>query len=129
MNITDEKAKQILKKVDSLILMEAIDEYPENERDGRTDLEFIADEISYQISCFNEDGHDWKDDLADARRKLRETKNGKFIPIDPTTFKPKYGYYYSDIMNAKALVAEYKRLVNALKKLQKSDIYGFWYTA
>lgn len=128
MNITDEKARQILKKIDSSILMETIDGYPEDERDGRSDLEFVADEISYQISCFNEDGHDWKDELEEARTRLRKTKNGKIIPLDPQSLKPIYGYYPYQLEGAKALVAEYKRLVNALKKLQKADIYGFWYT-
>lgn len=127
MQITDPKAKQILKRIDSSILMETIEGYPDDERDERSDLEFVADEISYQVSCFNEDGHVWKDDLDEAKQKLRETKNGKVIPIDPTTFKPRYGYYPSQIDNARNTVNEYKRLVNALKKMQKDGFYGKWY--
>lgn len=128
MKITDPKALQIIKRASSSLLEEFIDEYPEDERDGRSDLDFIADEISYQVSCYNEDGHVWKDDLEEAREKLRETKNGKFTPIDTRTMNPKYGYWPSDIMNAMDIVNEYKRLVRQLKNLQKMGYYGHWYT-
>lgn len=128
MNITDKKALKILKRASSSLLDEFVEEYPEKERDGRSDLEFIADEISYHISCYNEDGHVWKDDLEEAREKLRETKNGKFIPLDAKTMKPKHGYWPSDIDIAKSTVNEYKRLVRLLKELQNEGIYGWWYT-
>lgn len=127
MKITDTKALQIIKRCGSSILEEFIDEYPDNERDGRTDLDFIADEISYHVSCYNEDGHTWKDDLDECRELLRETNNGKTIPIDPVTFKPRRGYWPSDIEIAKNTVAEYKRLVRQLKNLQKLGYYGRWY--
>lgn len=129
MKITDSKALQIIKRASSSLLEEFIEEYPENERDGRSDLEFIADEISYHVSCYNEDGHVWKDDLKEAREKLKRTQNGKIQLLDVKTLQPKYGYWPSDIENAKNIVAEYNRLVRQLKNLQKMGYYGFWYTA
>lgn len=128
MKITDKKALRILKRAASYELDEQIENYPDKERDGRTDLEFIADEISYQVSCYNEDGHVWKDDLEEAREKLRETKNGKIQILDSRTLKPKYGYWPSDIENAKSIVNEYKRLRSLLKELQNDGFYGRWYT-
>lgn len=120
MKITDPKAMQIIKRLDDSILTETIESYPENERDGRSDIEFLADEISYQISLYNEDGHDRKEDLKEARRKLRETWNGKVIPLDKDTFKP-------EIQRCKDMVNGYLRLVRAMKRLQDKGFYGSWY--
>ena len=128
MTITDKKAVAILKRIADEELYESVDAYPEAERDERTDMEFIADEISYYVSCYNEDGHDWKDDLDEAKELLRETNRGKFIPLDPRTMKPKHGYWPSDIESAKYRIATYRRFVNALRGLQKAGFYGRWYT-
>lgn len=127
MTITDPKAIKIIKRINDSILTETIESYPDNERDGRSDMEFLADEISYQISLYHEDGHDWEEDLREARRKLRETENGKITPVDPITFKPKYGYTQTDIQWCKDMVNGYNRLARALKKLQSEGLYGFWY--
>lgn len=127
MKITDPKVIQIIKRLNDSILTETIESYPDNERDGRSDMEFLADEISYQISLYNEDGHNWKEDLKEARRKLRETWNGKVIPLDKDTFKPKRGYSQTDIQWCKDMVNGYLRLVRAMKRLQDKGFYGSWY--
>jgi len=129
MKITDERVIKMLKGVRSYYLEESVAEYPENERDGRTDLEFFADELSYHVSCYMEDGHVWKEDLDESRRKLRETKNGKVIPLSKRTLTPLEGYYPSDIQIARDTINEFNRLLRLLKKLQKMGVYGYWYTA
>ena len=112
MKITDKKVLQWIKALDILPFTEDIEEYPEDERDGRSDIEFFTDELS--------------DELKDARRILRETKNGRVIPVDPQTFQPKYGYRELDIERAKQTVSEYSRMKYRYKKLNELGYYGYW---
>ena len=125
MKITDKVALAELKKVKSNELYETVNDYPDDERDGRSDLEFLADEVSYQISCFNEEGHDWKEDLDEAKEILKETKNGKVQVMLLPSLQPKYKAYQID--RAKAIVSEYKRLTNCLKRLNSKGYYGRWW--
>lgn len=124
MKITDKVALAEIKKVRSCVLEDFIDEYPDDERDGRSDLEFLADEVSYHISCYNEEGHCWKDDLEEAKEILRETKNGKVIPLYLPSLEPKYTA--RDIERSKDIVNEYKRFLNCMKRLNDKGYYGKW---
>ena len=126
MKLTDEKAIKMLKKARLYELEEMIDNYPENERDGRNDWQMLADEAGYYYSCYLEDGHCFKDDLADAREKLRETKNGKVIPIDKKTFRPLHGYWPSDLQIARDAVNEFNRLKRFVERLEKRGYYSKW---
>lgn len=128
MKLTDEIAIKMLKKVNSSILEEQVWYYPDNERDGRTDLEFLMDEVSYNYSCYLEDGHVWKDDYEDAKRLLRETKYGKTIPLDTRTMNPRNGYWPSDIQCAKDTVNEVARIKRLGERLQRMGYYGHWHT-
>lgn len=118
MKLTNEKVIALIKKADSVVLEENIETYPDDEReDGETDLAFALGEVEYLIEdCFNDDGHIFYDDLRNARRLLRETDDGKIIPISIETFRPLHGYNVWDIEDARAIVNEYKRL----KKLQST---------
>lgn len=124
MKLTDKKAISIYKRLKMVDLVESIDEYPENERDGRNDLQFLADEISYFKSCYDEDGHAFYDSLTQARELLHETKNGKILPLDPRTMKYKRGYQPHDIDDAKHVIAEYKQLVYYKKRLADMGYFG-----
>lgn len=126
MKLTDQKAINIYKRLKTSELIESIDDYPEDERDGRNDLQFLVDEISYFRSNFEEDGHVLKEDLDLSKRLLRKTKNGTIIPLDPGTLKPKRGYYPSDIENAKSTIAEYKQLQYYEKRLNDMGYFGKW---
>ena len=126
MILTDKKAISIYKRLKMAELVESIDDYPEDERDGRDDLQFLADEISYFRSCYEEDGHTFCESLEQARELLRETRNGKNIPLDPRTLKPKYGYYPSDIDSAKSIIAEYKQLQYYENHLKQTGYFGKW---
>lgn len=126
MKLTDQKAINIYKRLKCAELVESIDNYPEDERDGRNDLQFLADEISYFRSNYEESGHCFYDSLNEARELLRETRNGKKIPLDPKTLKPKRGYYPTDIQIAKDVIAEYKQLQYYENQLNKKGYYGKW---
>ena len=126
MKITDKNVKKWLKAIDSGELYEMVESYPEDELDGRTEIQLFTDELSYAISMYEEDGCVWKDDLEDARELLRETKNGKVIPLDPRTLKPRRGYWPSDIESAKHTVNEYRRMRYRYQKLNEAGYYGRW---
>lgn len=127
MKIKDKQVLKWLKSIGCLELDERIADYPEDERDGRSDIQFFADELSYALDNYNEDGHCWHEDLEQSRELLRKTKNGKCIPLDPKTLKPKYGYRPSDIASAKNTVNEYRRMVYRYDQLKKAGIYGRWF--
>ena len=124
MILTNEYAIKVFKALKNQYVRENIVLYPENERDGRDDLQFIADEIGYVISMFEEDGYTIHEELVFARELLRETKNGKEIPLILPSLAPKYRN--SDIVFAKQLVAEYKQLKYYANQLNKKGYYSKW---
>lgn len=126
MKLTDEKAIKMLMKARLYDVEESIDTYPENERDGRDDFQMLADEAGYIYSCYFEGGHVNNDALYGARELLRETKYGKVIPIDSRTFRPKRGYYQSDIQDAKDIVNAFNRLERFVNRLEKLGYYSKW---
>lgn len=125
MKIIDKTVLRELNTVRCLELEEDIDSYPEDERDGRSDMEFFADEVSYFVSLYFEGGTCHSEDLDWAREVLRETENGKVMPLWSGTLQPKYRE--SDVENARSSVNEFRRLCNCLKRLQKRGFYGRWY--
>lgn len=124
MNITDAGVLKELKRVRSFDLEDDIRDYPENERDGRNDWQVLADETSWILSNYEEDGHVLYDTLENAKEILRETKNGKCIPVWASTLKPKYRE--SDIRMARDIINEYKRLISLYKRIKEKGYYGRW---
>ena len=124
MNITDKEALKELNRVKCYNLDEDIEDYPEDERDGRTDIQILADEVSYFVSNYSEGGHVLCEDLEEAKEILRRTKNGKVMPLWESTLTPVYRP--RQIEQAKETVNEYRRLKNCLKRLNNKGIYGKW---
>lgn len=124
MNITDKEVLKELKRVMSFDLEESVRTYPDDERDDRSDMQILADECSYILSNFKEDGHVLCEDLERAKEIIRETKNGKQIPLYASTLKPKYKQY--DIQIARDTINEHKRLQNLMKRLNAKGFYGRW---
>lgn len=128
MKITDKVVIRELNTVRSLDLEESIFNYPESERDGRSDMQFLADEVSYQISLYKEETAT-AEEYEEAQRFLRETSNGKKMPYY-ATFPPKPKYSELGLQNkirlAKDIVNEYRRLQALLKRLNDKGYYGRW---
>ncbi len=124
MKITDKQVLKELKRVRSCELEMSLETYPEDEREGRTDAQVVADELSYILSCFDEDGHVLCDDLEESRRILKETKNGKVIPLWTQTLTPMYSK--SRIESCRDCINEYNRLKNYMKRLNAQGIRGYW---
>lgn len=125
MNITDKAAIRILKKLNSCDVWEKIYTYPEEERDGRSDMQMVADEAGYILSMYEESGTTFYDDLKESRYILNRTQYGKQIPLWVSTLKPVYAP--SDIQAAKDVVNEYNRLKRLIKRLSNEGYYSKWY--
>ena len=127
MTLTDPKVLKLLKNLRSYELEYRIDIYPDDERDGRDDMEFFLDELSYLISCFEEDGNVLNDDLRECQRVLARTKNGKEIKILDWMTHPRLEFKPYEIQQMKDTVNEYKRLKYRYRKLNEQGLYGRWY--
>ena len=124
MNITDKEVLKQLKIVRSYELEESVRSYPEDERDGRSDMQILADEVSWRVSLYTEGGTSVGEDYEESREILRETNYGKRILLNPYTLKPKYSP--SRIQSAKDSVNEYRRLCSLMDRLNKRGYYGRW---
>lgn len=125
MNITDEKTLKLLKKLDCWDVWDALDMYPDDERDGRSDMQMLADEAGYILSMYEESGTSFYDDLKESKYILNRTKYGKRIPVIVPQMIPIYKP--SDIQGAKDTVNEYNRLKRLVKKLKDDGYYSQWY--
>ena len=132
MKLTDKDAIKALNKLGIYELWDMIDCYPENERDGRTDWEMVANEASYLLSCCNEDGHTHKEDLDEAREIIqlaRRVARRRGIKVkEVTQFATSYGrvYNWCEIDDAMRNVNEYNRLKRFVDKLDKMGLPIPW---
>ena len=124
MNIADAEVLKELKRVRSCDLEDSLLDYPEDERDGRSDMQCLADELSWILSNYKEDGHVLCDDLQEAREIIRETKNGKVIPLWQGTLQPMYSK--SRIQSCRDTINEYNRLQSLLKRVHAKGFRGRW---
>lgn len=104
MKITDKVVIRELNTVRSLDLEESISNYPESERDGRSDIQFLADEVSYRISLYKEETAT-AEEYEEAQRFLKETSNGKKMPYY-ATFPPKPKYSELGLQNKTRLAKD-----------------------
>ena len=120
MKITDKEVLRQLKIVRCSDLEESIRTFPEDEVDGKSDMEILKNELDYLLSLYEEGGTVHSEDLEQAREFIRETKNGKVIPcyntIPPT---PKYSVtrLKLELDRAKNTINEYNRLMSLQKRL------------
>lgn len=125
MIIQDKNVKRWLKIANCMELTESMETFPENERDGKSDLQILTDEVSYRLSLYTEEGTCTGEEYKDAVQFLKEVRGGK-IPcwntIPPT---PKYTpiQLENKTKEAKAVVNEYKRLVSLMSRLNERGYY------
>ena len=118
------KNKELVKMIEKARLYEleerimSIEDDSDMKQEGMTETEYILREAEWLVEDFEDDGCLIHDDLVDARRLLRETRNGKCIPIDISRgFRPKRGYEKYNIDRAKNLVNEYNRTKRFVERL------------
>jgi len=117
MRFTDETAIKLEQKARNTNLSYHLESLTDEDREDRSDMQILADECSYLVELYEEDGNTYNDELFMARKLLRETKYGKVIPLDIETFRPKRGYDRRSIQDAKEVVNEYNRLKRLFNKL------------
>jgi len=123
MVITDKEVLRSVKIANCEELRESIETYTEEERDGRSDMQILADEVSYRLSLYSEDTYT-RDDYLEAKRILKRTENGKAFPFDPHTFRPLITKM--DVEIARERINEYRRLKSLMSRLEKKGFYGSW---
>ena len=116
MKLTDKEAIKLRKKANCCDLDDNISTMPQDEfeESGRSELQFVQDEIEYLVDMYEEDGTIYSEDLEQAQEILRATKNGKQMPLYADSLLPRYRPW--EVENAKSTVSEYRRL----KRLQKT---------
>ena len=114
LKITDKAVLSELKKVRSVELENNLDSFPEEERDGKSDMEIFCDEIYYLIDMYIEPGTRQYNNLKWAREIMKKTKRGTVIPVD-VNFNPKYSQ--CDVDLASEITNEVKRLKNCTRRL------------
>lgn len=119
MELTDKIALGLLEKANSADLDFRIYDMTEEDRDGRTDIEVLSDEVDWMLYLYDEADGEYNYDLKEARSLIRKTNDGKTIPISSETFRPLPGYTPQDIENARQIIAEVKRLRTVAKALRK----------
>ena len=114
MKITDKAVLSELKKVRSMELENNLDSFPEEERDGKSDMEIFCDEIYYLIDMYIEPGTRQYNNLKWAREIMKKTNRRTVIPVD-VNFNPKYSK--CDVDLASEITNEVKRLKNCTRRL------------
>lgn len=121
MKLTDKGAIDALRKVRIYDLERMLDDYPEDERDGRTDWDMIANEAGWLLDGFREDGHANREALEEAKDLIRETKNGTVFPGLLTSIQLKS--WEIKVKDARDLINMVKRLERFVQKLKGMGLY------
>ena len=121
MKLTDNEAIKALRKVRCYDLEMMLSDYPEDERDGRTDWEMIANEAGWLLDAFNEDENANHEALQEARQILRDTKNGTVFPGLLTSTQVKS--WQIRVQDARDLINMVNRLTRFVQKLKSMGLY------
>ena len=121
MKLTDQEAIKALRKVRCYDLEMMLDDYPEDERDGRTDWEMIANEAGWLLDGFNSDDHANHEALEEAQDLIRKTQNGKVFPGLLTSVQVES--YRLRVQDARDLINMVNRLKRFVNKLQGMGYY------
>ena len=119
--LTDAEAINALRKVRCYDLEERLSDYPEEERDGRTDWDMIANEAGWLLDSFHDDSCANYEALKEAKQVLRETNYGKvysglLTSVELTTWRFK-------VKDAKDFVNMVNRLERFVNKLKSMGLY------
>ena len=114
MTITDKDALKILKRANSDTLWEYVESFPEDEFEGTSELDFVMEELEYLTFMYEDEGTIHYDNLQYSIKVLKDTDNGRSMPVSLPDFK--FRYTEQEVQDAKETVAEYRRLKKILKE-------------
>ena len=117
MEIKDKEVLKLLNRVNCYDLRNGIELFPEEERDGKSDMEIFLEELDYLLELFEEDST-LRDDLIEARDFIKKTKNGKVILLNGD-LSPVYTPSGFDLVlkRSRDIVNEYNRVMKLAKEL------------
>ena len=121
MKLTDKEAIKALKKAKILDLEDMIADFPEDERDGRSDWQMIANEAGWLLDGFRSDDHANYEALEEAKDLIRQTQNGKVFPGLPTSIQLQS--WRLRVQDARDLINMVNRLERFVKKLKGMGLY------
>ena len=119
--LTDQEAIKALRKVRCYDLEMMLSDYPEDERDGRSDWEMIANEAGWLLDSFRSDDHANHEALEESKDLIRQTKNGTVFPGLLTSIQLKS--WQIRVADARELINMVNRLTRFVQKLKGMGLY------
>ena len=117
MKFTDKEAIKALERANVCELFDMIADYPEEDRDGRSDFEMSANEAGWLLDAFNSFDTAHNEDLLESRRTYQ-----RLIRV-----KQKRGFLttheYIALDSARYCMNEYNRLTGLVKRLKAMGLY------
>ena len=121
MKLTDQEAIKALKRVRICDLDDMLSDYPQDEVDGRTDWEMIANEAGWLLDSFCDYDTANHEALEEAKNLIRQTKNGTVFPGLLTSVQLKS--WQIRVQDARDLINMVKRLERFVQKLKGMGLY------
>ena len=121
MKLTDQEAIKALHKVRCYDLEMMLNDYPQDEVDGRTDWDMIANEAGWLLDAFNEEENANHEALEEAKDLIRQKKNGTVFPGLLTSVQLKS--WEIRVQDARDLINMVNRLTRFVKKLKGLGLY------
>ena len=119
MKLTDKKAIMALKRANIGELCDMVADYPDDEVDGRSDWEMIANEAGYLLDSFNSFDTVRNEDLREAKEIIYRFRSGRMLYW--SNGRPMWDQL--DLETAKNTVNEYNRLKSFVARLKKMGLY------
>lgn len=119
MTVTDARIIKLMEKYPHEELEERVCQYDLEE--GETELELVTSTAEHLLEMLDEPGWDDHEELLEAKRILKDIKNGQNLVIDLATFSLKPRHPEAEVKWAESIIAErgtLRRLVTALHKLK-----------
>lgn len=126
MKISDKELKELVDKVKDFDLEENINSFPNDEIDGRSELDIVLDEVEWLIYCYEDysisegAGFIQGVSLLSAKKLLEDTENGK--RFEGFLLSSELQKKMEEVKHARRVVDGYnrlKRLFDDLCKLEK----------
>jgi hypothetical protein len=115
--ITDKYVLKTLREVNSPLVNSNIFSLEEYDRDEKSDLLILVEELDYALDLYNTEGTMSNDHLKLAQNIYDRTNGFTTMPVDPNTFQAVYTK--AQLSAAEMVLQEVQRINDALRKARK----------
>ena len=115
--ITDNYVLKLLKFVNSPTVNYGIYSFDECERDGKSDLLILIEELDYALDIYNTEGTMPNETMKLSQEIYDRTNGFTTMPVDPNTFQAVYTK--AQLSAADMILKEVSRINEALRKARK----------